>query len=442
MAQPGQLTTLQERVQIRDLAAAGYSDPEIAARLNRPLATIRKWRRIAQRHSRPDLTSRFGRRSRGALSTFPPELQSHIRSLRETHRGWGADTILVELQRDPRWQEQRLPSPARIAAFLKEAGLTRHYQKRRPLTQLPPTAPTAPHEEWQLDAQGALTVAGLGTVSVINVVDVVSRVKVESAPAVARSQPTMADYQLTLRRAFTNFGLPERITFDHGTSFIDHTSASPFPTLLHLWLIALGIVVLFTRKRRPTDHALVERTHQTMAAQALVGQSFADGNALWATLDERRAVLNTALPSRALGKQPPLAVYPEAAHSRRGYRLEWEPELLDLRRVDAYLAQGEWFRQTNCHGEFWLGQQRYSVGRKYAKQEVAVRFDRQTRELVARPGEGVTELRFPIKGVSVAELMGELTPLLMGPAYQLALPVNAEAARQYELAAQVHAMAA
>ena len=76
MAQPGQLTTLQERVQIRDLAAAGYSDPEIAARLNRPLATIRKWRRIAQRHSRPDLTSRFGRRSRGALSTFPPSCRA------------------------------------------------------------------------------------------------------------------------------------------------------------------------------------------------------------------------------------------------------------------------------------------------------------------------------------------------------------------------------
>jgi hypothetical protein len=442
MPQRGQQTTLQERVQIRDLAAAGYSDPEIAAVLTRPVATVRKWRRIAQRQTRPDLTSRFGRRTTGALSTFPAELQAHIRHLRETHRGWGADTILVELQRDARWQQQRLPSAARIAVFLKEAGLTRTYQKRHPVAQPPVDAPTQPHEEWQLDAQGAMTVAGVGTVSVINVVDVVSRVKVESYPDVGRTQPTMADYQLTLRRAFTSFGLPERITFDHGTSFIDHTSASPFPTLLHLWLIALGIVVLFTRKRRPTDHAVVERTHQTLAAQALVGQTYADGDALWAALDARREVLNTALPTRALGKQPPLTAYPEAVHSGRTYRPEWEGALLDLGRVDAYLAQGEWFRQTNCHGEFWLGQQRYSVGRKHAKQEVAVGYDPQTRELVARPGGGATALRFPIKGGSMADLMGELSLMLAGPGHQLALPFTREAARQYELAGEVHAMAA
>ena len=442
MPQRGQHTSLQERVQSRDLAAAGYADPEIAAILNRPIATVRKWRRIAQRQTRPDLASHFGRKRTGALSTFPAALQAHIRQLRDTHRGWGADTILVELRQDARWREQHLPSAARIAAFLKEAGLTRTYQTRRPLTQPRVDAPTEPHAEWQLDAQGAMTVAGVGTVSVITVVDVVSRVKVASYPDVGRPQPTMAEYQLTLRRAFTSFGLPERITFDHGTSFIDHTSASPFPTLLHLWLIALGIVVLLTRKRRPTDHALVERTHQTMCGQALVGQQYADAEALRAALDERREVLNTAYPTRGLGKQPPLTAYPEARHSGRTYRPEWEAALLDLQRVDAYLAQGEWFRQTNCHGEFWLGQQRYSVGRKYAKQEVAVRFDPQTRDLVARPGNGTDALRFPIKGVDVADLMGEVAPILMGAAHQLALPFTAEAAGQYDLAAQVHAMAA
>lgn len=442
MPRRGLQTTLQERMLIRDLAAADYSDPEIAQHLNRPLATVRKWRRIAQRQARPDPASHFGRPPQGPLSTFPPALRAHIRTLRQTHRRWGADTILLELRRDPAWQTQPVPSAARIAAFLKAEGLTKPYHKRRPPAQLPPTRPTRPHEEWQLDAQGTITVGGIGTVSTINVVDVVSRVKVESYPDVGRTQPTMADYQLTLRRAFTSFGLPEQITFDHGTGFIDHTSASPFPTLLHLWLLALGVWVCFTRVRRPTDHALVERTHQTMAGQALEGQTWTDAAALWAGLDERRAVLNAVRPQRALAQQPPLVAYPSAAHSGRVYRPEWEAELLELGRVDAYLAQGEWFRSTNCHGEFWLGQQRYSVGRASAKQDVAVRYDPQARELVARPGGGATALRFAIKGVSVAALMGEVAPVLLGPPHQLALPYTGEAARQYELAVQVHAMAA
>ena len=225
-----------------------------------------------------------------------------------------------------------------------------------------------------------------------------------------------------MRRAFTNTGLPKQIAFDHGSTFYDNTTASPFPTLLHLWLIALGVLVRFTRKRRPTDHALVERTHQTMTQQALAGQRWPDLPTLWAGLDDRREVLNTWLPTPALGEQAPLQAYPEAGHSGRAYRPEWEAELVDLRRVDAYLAPQEWFRQTNCHGEFWLGQQRYNVGKRWGKTEVAISYDPPTREIVCRPGGGTEELRFAIKGLTGTALMGTVPPLQTLPAHQLVLP--------------------
>jgi hypothetical protein len=441
MPTPGQPTTLQERVQIRDLAAAGYSDPEISALLGRPLPTVRKWRRIAQRQSRPDLSSHFGRRTTGALSTFPADLQAHIRHLRETHRGWGAKTIRSELQRDPVWRGQPLPSRARIAAFLKQAGLTRRYQKRRDPPQPPATQATAPHEAWQLDAQGAVMVTGVGTVSIINVVDEVSHLKVESTP-IAGHQPATPDYQASLRRAFTSCGLPERISFDHGSAFYDNTTPSPFPTLLHLWLIALGVLVRFTRKRRPTDHALVERTHQTMTQQTVTGQTWPDLPALWAGLDDRRAFLNGWLPMTVLGEQAPLQAYPDAGHAGRAYRPEWEAELLDLRRVDAFVAQQEWFRQTNCHGEFWLGQQRYNVGKRWGKTEVAIQYDPLTREIVCRPGGGAEVVRFPIKGLTVTELMGEGTPAQRLPAQQLLLPFPRTVWQEAERVERLPAMAA
>lgn len=65
----------------------------------------------------------------------------------------------------------------------------------------------------------------------------------------------------------------------HGTVFYDNTSRSPFPTRLHLRLLALEIDVSFTRKRCPTDHA-IERTHQTMTLQALLGQAWPSQTAL------------------------------------------------------------------------------------------------------------------------------------------------------------------
>ena len=77
-----------------------------------------------------------------------------------------------------------------------------------------------------------------------------------------------------MRRAFLTYGLPQTLTLDHGTVFYDNTTPSPFPTRLHLWLLALGVQVRFTRKRCPTDHANTLRTHQTMTAQALLGQTY------------------------------------------------------------------------------------------------------------------------------------------------------------------------
>jgi hypothetical protein len=170
-----------------------------------------------------------------------------------------------------------------------------------------------------------------------------------------------ADYFLSLRRAFLSYGLPQRLSLDHGSAFFDNTCPSPFPTRLHLWLLALGVEVVFIRVRRPTDHGAVERMHQTMSNQALVGQRWESAEQLWRGLDTSRARLNQLMPMRALQQQAPLQAFPQAASSGRLYRPEWEEQLLDLSRVYAYLARGRWFRPTRG-GVFQLGTYAYRVG--------------------------------------------------------------------------------
>ncbi len=341
-------------------------------------------------------------------------------------------TLLAYLRADPYWQLQRLPSPARVAAFLHYRHLARRYQPHAELPQPASTAPALPHVEWQMDAQAALTLAGLGRVSLINVVDVTSRVKVESCPRVACYKPGTNDYYRALRRAFITYGLPWRLSLDHDTVFFDNTTPSPFPTRLHLWLIALGIEVIFTRKRCPTDHALIERTHQTLFAQALAGQVWSSEEHLWRGLDERREVLNTVLPMRALLNQAPYSAYPEARSTDRPYRPEWEAELLQLERVAAYLAHGQWYRPVR-DGVFHLGAQRYYIGRQIDRQTLELRFDPTRHSFVCQP-EGVSApVVVPAQGLTKADLMGELAELARLPTYQLALPWEREAARRNEV---------
>src|SRR6266496_1447725 len=359
----GQTTTFQTRLEISEHAAAGLNDTQIATVVGCSVWTVRKWRRRSQKRGRVVFTSYMGRPATGPVSTFPTALKEAILHLRTLHPGWGPATLLAALKTDASWCDGPLPSRACISRLLKQAGLTRRYQPHHDLHQPPRTSPNTPHQEWQLDAQGIMRVEGVGKVSLISIVDVVSRLKTESYPSLETTNPALADYQLSLRRAFLTYGLPETLTLDHGTVFYDNTTPSPFPTRLHLWLIALGMQVRFTRKRCPTDHAIIERTHQTITAQALLGQTYPSHSALWAGLDERREVLNRHLPSRVLCHKSPL----QAVHSGRSYRPEWEEELLSLEKVCTYLAQGRWFRGVRSNGYFGGGRYQYYLGKHFAR---------------------------------------------------------------------------
>jgi hypothetical protein len=70
-----------------------------------------------------------------------------------------------------------------------------------------------------------------------------------------------------------------------------YISPSPFLTTLHLWLIGQGVDVRFIDDPRPTEHNLIERTHQTLYQQAVAEQTFTDGDSLDVRLTERPARL-------------------------------------------------------------------------------------------------------------------------------------------------------
>jgi hypothetical protein len=433
MPRRGKIMMHVERLVSASEAASGQTDAEIAQILGWSKWTVRKWRRAYQKNGEDGLLSRMGRPREGLLSTFPLEVRDELEKMRKTHPGWGPVTLVEELAGDSRFLGLRLPGRAQVAAFLKAKDLARPYQRRAGLP--PAKAPKAQqvHEEWEMDAQGAQQAGTLGQVSVVNLIDVVSRLKVGSYPHLGTRGLDGRDYQLVLRMAFLDYGLPLRISLDHDSAFFDNTSASPYPSRIHLWLTALDVQVVFIQKSPPLEHAKIERNHQTISAQTIVGQTWTDLIALWQGLSKRREFLNTRYPSRVLHYQAPLEAYPQAVHSGRPYRPEWEEQMLDLQRVYALLAQARWFRETSCHGEFWLGLQRYNAGRKCAKSTLEITFDPAHVEFISQQ-LGTDEVRhFEAKGLTKTDLMGELPPLARLPAYQLALPFSRHAWREMEL---------
>jgi transposase-like protein len=111
MSIKGQPTRLAGRVETGERWQAGQSDAHIAQALQRPLATVRKWRRRYQRQGRAGFTRPLGRPSMGALEQSSVEVVQAITEMRQAHPGWGRLTLLRELQQAPRFADERLPFP-------------------------------------------------------------------------------------------------------------------------------------------------------------------------------------------------------------------------------------------------------------------------------------------------------------------------------------------
>ena len=422
MRHKGQTTTLEERVTIAERVQAGQSSREIAEVLERPLPTVRKWRQRYLREGRAGLSSQTGRPAAGALATTPAEMKAAILELREKHPGWGAQTLQLEIAKDDRFVGLAVPSRARIAAYLKEQEKVRKYERHQDLPEPKAQAVQRPHQEWEMDAQGVTTVAGLGKVSFINLLDVYSHVSIDSHACPNASHPKSQEYQRVLRRAFIRYGLPEQISLDHDSAFFDNKSASPFPSVIHLWLIGLGVQVRFIHKRPPLEHSQIERHHQTIAGQAFEGQTFVDVTALQCSLQARMLFLNLEYPTRALDGQPPLQVFPQARHSGRIYSPGAEEQMLDMQRIYDYLQCGRWFRQVSSVGIFSLGGYGYNVTTQFAEQTVEITFAGTTRQLICLPEKSTATFLFDIRGLTKSALMGNALALPGFMAYQLALP--------------------
>jgi transposase len=432
----GKATNLSERIAIIELAEAGLTNRQIVQQLGQTMAVVKKWRH----RGRTGLKSKMGRPGQGSLSSFRPEIKETIDRWRAAHPKWGEKTLQAELKRHPAFDNQPIPSASAIGRYLKEQGLTQPYEPHSDLSQTRYQRAEDVHQVWQMDAQGYQPIAGVGRVYLINLNDVYSHLRLLSYPCLVGTErverhPDTEDYQIALRLAFSDWGLPHHLQVDHESIFYDNRSKSPFPTRLHLWLVALGIGLTYSRVCRPTDQGLTERSHQLWTDQVIEGQTFNDWDHLYLALQQRRIFLNEHLPCRSLNNQPPLSAYPQARYSQKPYRPEQEFALLDLQRVFDYLAQGRWFRLVSRSGTFSLGGQVYFISTKLAHQQIEITFDPDRLHLVCRSADQHIFSRLPLQGISKESLIGSFALQFNLPFFQLALPFDFSTFRWLRLCA-------
>ena len=407
--------TPAEREYIYHAKLRGHTLAQIAADLNCSLQTVRKWWRYAREHGRASLQLfRRGRPAKGILSQFAPLVIAQALALKRANPRWGADRVLVELQREQALQGLSLPSRSRLALLFKTEcpdciGL------RQPKRQVPekPERATAVHECWQLDMQEAIQLADGQVATICSIRDVFGAAILASQPfdVTRRGHYRKLSWQevrQVSRSACARWKtLPDIIQTDNELCLAGNSN-DPMPSQLTLWLIGLGVVHRFSRAGQPTDQAQIERTHRTLDNFAHLLDRPPDLASVQMRLDLEIEQYNNWFPARAsdCGGRPPLLAHPELLHPRRPYRPEWERQLFDEQRVYDYLATIRLERKVSQVGQIQLGGRSLGVGRAWAGQTLSVGCDPVARVWVVCDQEGNAVTRLAVRGVDITSLTG------------------------------------
>jgi len=410
-------TTHAERVEIVERHQDGETLSAIAESLHLSKYTSRHWWRAFRDDGWSALEPRAkGPPANGPLGRFDPLVKYVALRLKREHPAWGPDMLRLHMERRPSLQGLPLPKSTALWSYLHPFGSRLFARRRLPTKRpsFPPVRATLPHQCWQMDFKGDLVVSGCQcAISPLALTDEGSGAPLTRRIHVLKAKGnhqglTTRHVQHDLRRVFAQWGLPDAIRMDRDPLFVG-SPRQDWPGTLLLWLVGLGVQPIINRAFRPTDNAMVERSHRTWQGDVLTGRQFSDLIILQAESDQALEDRRIHLRSRHRGCQgmPPAVAYPELLAPRRAYHTGRERDLFDLERVDAYLAEWEWRRQVDVTGKISLANRNLLVGRHYRGQVVKVHFDPQTRQFVCLSAAQKEIARLQLADVSLDHILGE-----------------------------------
>jgi hypothetical protein len=162
-------------------------------------------------------------------------------------------------------------------------------------------------------------------------------------------------------------------------------SKGDWPTELALWLIGLGIEMIWNTPRRPQENGVIERSQGT-ADRWCEPRTCASPAELQTRLEQMDRLHREVYPYR--GGRSRAACYPALAHSGRAYTAESESQLWDWQRVRAHLSGYVVMRRVNQRGLVSIYNRGYYVGRIHQGKAVYVTFDPESNEWVFSDAQG------------------------------------------------------
>jgi transposase InsO family protein len=269
---------------------------------------------LANRSRRPHASPR---RSEAAI-------EAGVLAVRDAHPAWGARKIAHCLARDG----LAAPAVSTVHQILRRhgrivpppGGAVTPYQRFEK---------QAPNQIWQMDFKGRVALANGAACHPLTVIDDHSRYSL-CLQACANEQRQTVQGHLT--QTFRRYGLPDALFVDNGSPWGD-SSGSRW-TGLRVWLLRLGVDVIYARPYHPQSRGKNERFHRSLKAEVFALRRFSDFPDMQRAFDAWRSVYNLERPHEALAMAVPASRYRPSTRSMPEQPAEMEYDSSDIiRRV-------------------------------------------------------------------------------------------------------------
>jgi transposase InsO family protein len=269
---------------------------ELCRRFGISSKTAYKWLARAAGEGK-DWAQDRSRRPRKSPARSPAKIETAVLEVRDAHPVWGARKIR-------RCLEDRHTSVP--AASTVHAILTRH--DRIPPPSQPPQFTRfehpAPNDVWQMDFKGRFPLGDRQMCHPLTMVDDHSRYALCLQACTDEQAETVQQH---LERTFRRYGLPAAFLVDNGVPW--GTCSAVRWTKLRVWLLKLGVDVIYARPYHPQTKGKNERFHRTLKAEVLSMRTFRTSSELQKAFDRWRHVYNNERPHQSLGQNVPASRY-------------------------------------------------------------------------------------------------------------------------------------
>ena len=291
------------------------------------------------------------RRPHGSPKRSEVALEAKVLAVRDAHPAWGARKIASCLERD---------------GIMPPAVSTVHEILRRNGRIVPPPGGAvqahqrfekeAPNQLWQMDFKGRMPLADGAACHPLTMIDDHSRYAL-CLNACANQQHATVQAQLT--RTFRRYGLPDALFVDNGPLWGD-AGVSRW-TAMRVWLLRLGVDVIYARPYHPQSRGKNERFHRTLKAEVFAMRRFRDLPELQLAFDAWRSVYNLERPHEALDMKVPASRYQASTRPM--------PDKL----AEVEYASGEITRRVPDDRRIGFAGKRWRVPRAFRGQRLAIR---------------------------------------------------------------------